>query len=221
MATSRPPTKRRWRPSAGCSASAPPPSPPPVRASVAGTTAPTGSGRSAKGAAASSQPASVKACAAKEPGCVETDRANAKSVKSSLMVGWSYPSGKSASTAAAELVKALKRQGGRDIVVKQLAGDVSRVSARFKGGSAANQLLGAAINDDAEFLLAAHAVAFRASSSSDGFPFSTAEAAAARNRERLLKVRSQLFGSKYGWSCSCPTDADPISAAKCALLCEV
>jgi hypothetical protein len=78
---------------------------------------------------------------------------------------------------------------------------------------------GGRIDDDAEFLLRGSTVAFRAAASSDGFPFSNAEAAVERNRERLLRVRGRLF-NKSGWSCGCPPDANPIDAARCALFCN-
>ena len=61
---------------------------------------------------------------------------------------------------------------------------------------------------------------FRAAASTDGFPFSSSRRGAIRNRERLLRVRKDLFG-RPGWRCDCPESLNPISSVSCALFCQL
>ena len=118
------------------------------------------------------------------------------------------------------LEKALKRDGAKDIKITTIPAypySAIRIVASFGGGPFGF------VSDDVEFILDASSktAAFRAASSSPGlWPFSDTETARRRNRERLLHIRKYLFERK-GWSCGCPADLDPFSAAKCALSCSL
>ena len=140
------------------------------------------------------------------------------------MVPWGFAGGSSAAAAAAarDLKKALEREGARDVRIDAAGGGGGlgggggvRVRATFSAGP-----LGL-VSDEVDFLLSEGGVAaFRAASSSGGvYPFSDSGTALRRNRERLLRVRRFLF-EKRGWQCACPPDADPFTAARCALRCE-
>lgn len=146
---------------------------------------------------------------------METDAAHARAVKSGLMVPWGWATRpRGAEAAAEELRKALNREGAKSVRVTT-AGDGLRVSASFAAGPFGF------IVDEAEFVLATDGTAaFRAASSSAGlFPFSSSEKARDRNRDRLLRVRRRLF-DKNGWTCGCPSNANPFAGVRCALFCE-
>ena len=129
------------------------------------------------------------------------------------MVPWSWPAATSADDAASALQAALKREGGQEVRASAIGAGAVRVSARFGAGP-----LGF-IRDDAEFVLSGGSCAFRAASSTGGFPFSSSGMAKERNRKRLLRVRATLF-DKAGWACGCPADANPFAALKCSLTCS-
>lgn len=129
------------------------------------------------------------------------------------MVPWGYDEAKATSTAAAELKKALERQGG-SVTVSAASGGATVVTARFDVFP-----LGA-VYDEAEFVLSGSSAAFRAASSWGGvWPFASRDGPIQRNRQRLLKVRKRLFEAN-GWRCACPPDLNPFAAAKCALSCD-
>ena len=145
------------------------------------------------------------------------------------MVPWAFPADKGVAKAVDALKKTLKSFGGFDVRSEQAGGGAVRVRARFNAGVFGARLLSRDLRDDVEFLIsppsadgtasAYGTASFRAATSGDGFPFSTAEKGRERNRERLLQVRKRIF-EKSGWVCACPEDLNQLAAAKCALSCS-
>jgi len=169
----------------------------------------------------------VAPCARDEPGCVESDLQASRTSGTAYMVPWAFPVGpKGISRAAEELQRALKRQGGGQVRTRPAGGSSLFVTASFGWGPLGLPLF----HDDFEFLLDdsgatdvpgaqtfGHAT-FRAAASSDGFPFSTSRSGAIRNRDRLLRVRKELFG-RSAWRCDCPEELGAFGDLKCAVFC--
>ncbi|KAL1510597.1 hypothetical protein AB1Y20_006898 [Prymnesium parvum] len=196
--------------------SPPPPPPPPRRPPPAA-------------GAAAAAPARPAACAASEPGCLQTDRKASSATPSGFMAPWAFPAARGVEQAQADLIKALRAEGGRDVRAQPAGGGAVRVRASFSAGVFGAVLLSRDLTDEVEFVLSPPpskgarsqfgTASFRAAASGTGFPFSTSERGVERNRERLLKVRKRLF-EKNGWVCGCEEDLNPLEAFLCSLTCS-